>query len=365
MKDHATFLRAAASLEAPCRFLCLGGGSQEYAAEMRALADELGVASRVIWSPPRGDMPEVFNALDALVSSSAFGEGFSNVTGEAMACGTPCIVTDVGDSAWLVDDTGFTAPPRDSAALASAMRRFLGLDATRREHLTARARQRIVDHFTVPTMVGRTASLLCPSAEPAPARLLFIITALGTGGAEMMLAQLITGLDARRFSASVISLTEGGKHAAILQNAGVPVRTLGMVAGKPTARAIRRLRSLTRETDPNLIVGWMYHGNLAATLASWMGRRVPVLWNVRQSLYSLALEKRRWPSSSKRWRGSASIHAASFTTPKSAPGSTRPWVILQARPRWYLTASIQTTSSPTRRRAPACAANWVFPRTRR
>ncbi len=290
MKDYATFLRAAATLDNHCRFLCIGAGSSEYAKEMQALANELGLAGRLIWSAPRSDMPQVFNALDALVSSSAFGEGFSNVTGEAMACGVPCIVTDVGDSAWLVGDAGLSVPPRQPEALAAAMRQFLELDCAT---LKLKARQRIEENFTVPTMVQRTTELLGPRApHKAPTKLLFIITALGTGGAEMMLTQLITHLDPQKFSPHVISLTEGGKYAAILSAAGIPVHHLGMAAGKPSFSSLLRLRSLTREINPSLIIGWMYHGNLAATLASWIGRHVPVLWNVRQSLYSLALEKR-------------------------------------------------------------------------
>ncbi|MDB6005463.1 MAG: hypothetical protein JWR15_2450, partial [Prosthecobacter sp.] len=286
MKDYATFLRAAATLDKHCRFLCIGGGSNEYTQEMQALANELGLAGRLIWSAPRSDMPQILNALDALVSSSAFGEGFSNVTGEAMACGTPCIVTDVGDSAWLVSDAGLSVPPRQPAALAAAMRQFLALDPSA---LKPKARQRIEENFTVPTMVQRTTELL---DEKAPIKLLFIITALGTGGAEMMLTQLVTHLDSQKFSPHVISLTEGGKYAAILNEAGIPVHHLGMVAGKPSLSSLLRLRSITREINPALIIGWMYHGNLAATLASWIGKHVPVLWNVRQSLYSLTLEKR-------------------------------------------------------------------------
>lgn len=299
MKDYATFLRAAATLDKNCRFLCIGGGSDQYASEMQSLAADLGLGSRITWSPPRSDMPEVFNALDALVSSSAFGEGFSNVTGEAMASGTPCIVTDVGDSALLVGDAGFSVPPRQPEALAAAMRNFLVLDPGNRAGLKQKARQRIEQNFTLPAMVDRTTALLTTTktgigqgpASP-PTKLLFIITALGTGGAEMMLSQLIAHLDKQRFTASVISLTEGGKYAAILRDAGIPVHHLGMAAGRPSLGSLLRLRSLTRDIRPALIIGWMYHGNLAATLASWIGWRVPVLWNVRQSLYSLALEKR-------------------------------------------------------------------------
>lgn len=294
MKDYATFLRAAAQVPNAC-FLCVGGGSDAYATEMRALADELGLSSRVFWSAPRGDMPTVFNALDALVSSSAFGEGFSNVVGEAMACSTPCIVTDVGDSAVLVGDTGFGVPSKNVDALAAAMNRLALLPSEEKQALSRRARDRIEQQFTVDSMVQRTLTHLNPSSlipHPSLSKPLFIITALGTGGAEMMLTQLITHLDRTRFAPEVISLMAGGKHEDALRSAGIPVHTLNLEAGRPSLRALWRLRSLVKQIKPDTLVGWMYHGNLAATLASWIGVRVPVIWNVRQSLYSLALEKR-------------------------------------------------------------------------
>lgn len=286
MKDYATFLIAAVQVQ-DARFLCVGTGSEAYTQQMHSLADDLGV--KVIWSAPRKDMPAVFNALDALVSSSAFGEGFSNVTGEAMACGTPCLVTDVGDSALLVGDTGLVVPPKNADALAAAMRKFMAREKS------GSPRQRIVENFTVPQMIESTVCLIQPPAsslQPQATKLLFITTALGSGGAEMMLTQLITHLDRTRFEPQVISLTDGGKHVDTLQAAGIPVHSLGMVAGRPSLRSLMKLRQLAKQISPDLIVGWMYHGNLAATLASWIGKRAPVVWNVRQSLYSLALEKR-------------------------------------------------------------------------
>ena len=295
MKDYATFLRAAAQVKGKVKFLAIGGGTSDYGDQMRALAEQLGLSSKLIWSAPRSDMPEVFSALDALVSSSAFGEGFSNVAGEAMACGTPCIVTDVGDSARLVADTGFSVPPRDPDALAQAMQRFADLKHEDHCILAERARTRIVEHFTLPIMIERTREVIshpASSIQRPASRPLFLITALGSGGAEMMLTQLITNLDHTRFASEVITLIPGGKHTDILRAEGIPVHDLGMVAGKPSLASLLKLRRLTKQIAPDLLVGWMYHGNLAATLASWIGHRAPVIWNVRQSLYDLAYEKR-------------------------------------------------------------------------
>ena len=294
IKDHGTFFRAAVKVQGKARFLCVGGGSGAYAESVRTLAEELQLGSRLIWSDARGDMGDVFNALDVNVSSST-AEGFSNVVGEAMACGTPCIVTKVGDSAMLVGDAGIAVPSQQPEALAAAMQKFVTMSADERDGLKQKARLRIEQHFNVPLLIENTSKILlqyAPAPQKAQAKVLFVVTALGTGGAEMMLSQLTTHIDPKRFSAEVISLTDGGKYAEILHDAGISVHSLGMAAGKPSLRSLSRLRSLTQQIDPDLIVGWMYHGNLAATLASWAGKKVPVLWNVRQSLYSLALEKR-------------------------------------------------------------------------
>jgi glycosyltransferase involved in cell wall biosynthesis len=126
-----------------------------------------------------------------------------------------------------------------------------------------------------------------------PARLFFVTTGLGSGGAETMLTQIITRLDAVGHTIAVASLAAGGKHVKMLQEAGVEVHDLGMSPGKPSARGVWRLWKRASEFKPDTLIGWMYHGNLAATLMQrGRLRDVPLVWNIRQSLYSLADEKR-------------------------------------------------------------------------
>lgn len=171
MKDHATFFKAAAIVareSSEARFICIGDGPAYYKAEIKELSASLGIGDRIIWSDGRPDMPAVYNALDVLVSASSFGEGFSNVIGEAMACGVPCLVTDVGDSAWLVDETGFSVEPENPEALANAIRRFLGLPLEARLELGSRARARIEANFTVEMMVRSTREL-CFEQAASPA----------------------------------------------------------------------------------------------------------------------------------------------------------------------------------------------------
>lgn len=130
------------------------------------------------------------------------------------------------------------------------------------------------------------------SASPK-VHVLWVTTGLGAGGAEMMLCGLAGSMDAGRFRHSVVSLTSGGKYAARLRDIGADVFELDMKPGRPGPGALLRLAGIIRRSHPDVIMGWMYHGNLAALLARVMVlSSTPVIANVRQSLDSLADEKR-------------------------------------------------------------------------
>jgi glycosyltransferase involved in cell wall biosynthesis len=171
MKDHRTLLRAAALVmgEAPGAVLVLAGRGVDHGnAELAAWLAEAGLPpERVRLLGERADMERVMAAMDVLVSSSS-GESFPNVVGEAMACAVPCVVTDVGDSAMLVADTGRVVPAGDASALARAMLDMHRLGPAGRAVLGAAARDRVVARFSPDSAARRYASLyrtLCPGAE--------------------------------------------------------------------------------------------------------------------------------------------------------------------------------------------------------
>jgi glycosyltransferase involved in cell wall biosynthesis len=107
MKDHESFLAAMAQLP-DLHALLIGTGTES-----------LPVAANILRLGRRSDVARLLAAADIVVSSSAFGEGFSNALAEGMSCGLPAVATDVGDAGAIVGDTGLIVPKRDPQALAA------------------------------------------------------------------------------------------------------------------------------------------------------------------------------------------------------------------------------------------------------
>jgi glycosyltransferase involved in cell wall biosynthesis len=157
MKDHETFLRAASQLAAThgeVVFVLAGEGVSPDSAAFGALLSRTAPHARVIALGRREDVPRVAAACDVSTCSSSFGEGFPNAVIESMACGVPCVVTDVGDAGEIVGDTGLVVPRRDPAALAAGWERLLAMPAPDRVSLGARARQRVIERYTLARMVA-------------------------------------------------------------------------------------------------------------------------------------------------------------------------------------------------------------------
>jgi glycosyltransferase involved in cell wall biosynthesis len=98
-------------------------------------------------------------ALDISASASAYGEAFPMIVGEAMSCGVPCVVTDVGDSGWIVGNTGRVVPPKNPEALANAWKELIELGSEGRETLGEAARQRVIENFSLNSVVEQYEKL--------------------------------------------------------------------------------------------------------------------------------------------------------------------------------------------------------------
>lgn len=162
MKDHANFLAAAAILAAryPEAVFALAGAGTEptSSAPIDAVAAHR-LGGRVLLLGERQDLASLYTAFDIVTLPSAYGEGFPNVIGEAMACGVPCVATDVGDVAEIIGDIGVVVPPRDADALAAGWERLIALGAPGRAALGVRARARIIEHYDLAAVVGRFEAL--------------------------------------------------------------------------------------------------------------------------------------------------------------------------------------------------------------
>lgn len=151
-KNHAGFIRAAAQAlrgRSDVRFVLCGRGVDISNGELMRLIGGGNLDGHIYLLGERHDIPRLTAALDVAVSSSCYGEAFPNVVGEAMSCGVPCVVTDVGDSAAIVGDTGKVVPPGDDAALTAALLAVLAMSQAERRALGMRARQRVIDLYSL------------------------------------------------------------------------------------------------------------------------------------------------------------------------------------------------------------------------
>lgn len=155
-KDLVSFIQAAriVSCSLPdLQYVLCGDRIDPENEELVSWIKEAGLIEKFHLLGRRTDTPRITAGFDLAVSSSAYGEAFSNVVGEAMACGVPCVVTDVGDSAVIVENTGRVVPPRNPESLAAAMVEMMNLSPSERIKLGTEARERILNHYDLARIV--------------------------------------------------------------------------------------------------------------------------------------------------------------------------------------------------------------------
>ncbi len=141
MKDYPSLLTTLEKLDS---IICIVAGHE---------TEKLPKKPGLVRLGERQDTLRILRAMDVFVSTSAYGEGFSNAITEAMSCELPVVATDVGDSSRIVSDCGIIVEPGDSNALAEAIRK-LRQDPALRHELGRRARQRITEEFSLQRMVS-------------------------------------------------------------------------------------------------------------------------------------------------------------------------------------------------------------------
>lgn len=157
-KNHVGFLAAASRvlLKRPNVHFVLAGNGVDFTNEsLLRVIDSLGLGANVHLLGKRDDIPSLMAALDVLVCASTFGEAFPNVLGEGMACGIPCVVTDVGDCAEIVGNTGRVVRPEDMTNLARHIIDVVGMPKPLREQLGSQIRLRIQENFEIRAIAAR------------------------------------------------------------------------------------------------------------------------------------------------------------------------------------------------------------------
>jgi glycosyltransferase involved in cell wall biosynthesis len=168
MKDHTTFLQAARLLldsHPQTHFLLCGAEVTPENLQLSCQIETGHLQERVHLLGLRRDITRITAALDVATLSSSFGEGFSNVVGEAMACEVPCVVTDVGDSAQVVGDTGIVVPPKDPQALADGWRKLIEMGVEGRQRLGRAAREWIQQEYSLESVVTQYENLYLSLAD--------------------------------------------------------------------------------------------------------------------------------------------------------------------------------------------------------
>ena len=156
-KDHRNFVRAAERLheyQPNVHFVLCGTGVAGENEELSRWIEQAGLRDRFHLLGPRQDIPRITAALDLATTSSAYGEAFPLVIGEAMASEVPCVVTDIGDSATVVSNTGKVVPPQNPEALAAGWNEILILSLNDRSRLGKQARERIKEHYSLPMIAS-------------------------------------------------------------------------------------------------------------------------------------------------------------------------------------------------------------------
>lgn len=157
-KDHRNLLEALKIVQQQgIVFRCCLVGNQMTSdnSQLMGWISDNGLEQQIILSGLRSDIPAIMNALDIHVLSSV-AEAFPNVLCEAMACGTPCVSTDVGDAAIIIADTGWVVPPGDAVSLAHAIISAISerSNVVGWQKRRAACRDRIVNNFSVDKMVA-------------------------------------------------------------------------------------------------------------------------------------------------------------------------------------------------------------------
>lgn len=167
-KDYPTFFKAAVQCQEhmpDVHFVLCGQGLTRENDQAMRLIERSKYPNRFHLLGVRSDMPRVYSAC-TIVTLSSVSEAFPLTLGEAMACGTPCVATNVGDCREIIGDTGRVVAPGNPTRLARAWEELLILDERELEERGIQARERIETVFSMERCVQRYEEVYREMAPP-------------------------------------------------------------------------------------------------------------------------------------------------------------------------------------------------------
>ena len=282
----------------PVTLLMVGRDLDEGNGDLTDLIARTGGGEALRLLGNREDVADLARAADLHVLASIGAEGFPNAVAETMLSATPNVVTDVGDAALVVGDTGWVVPPRDPERLADAVevayREFARSPDKWAERRSA-ARDRIVREFPLDRMIdtyeavwrgiapvgaGQDVAAIAASPDRKPLRVLHVINTLAVGGAETLLYRLVTTDPFNEHV--VVSLGSPAAYSARLQERGILVHHLRVDSPGAAARGALRLNAIVRKSDADVVQCWMYRSNVFGGLIGKAAGK-PVVWGVHNA----------------------------------------------------------------------------------
>ncbi len=294
VKDLPTFFKAAGHLQHQvpnAHFVMCGGAEENLEPAALEAYKAMPHPEQVRFTSFIKD-PERLYPSFSLLSLCSQSEALPMVLLEAMACGVPCVATDVGDCKDVIGETGLVVPKGDAPALANAWLMMIRRIHFNRADIAVTVRRRVEEEFSIDRVARRyeeTYESLLPEAKPKrlaanePTPVMHVITSLWLGGAETMLCQLLEHTDRRKFTPIVVSLRPAAELAERVKAAGVRLICLNMEpTPKDMLRGLRELKRVMRKFRPALVQTWMYHADLMGSIAArTLSPRPPVIWNIQ------------------------------------------------------------------------------------
>ena len=160
MKGYTIFSKSAKRLLKKyknIKFFSIGDGDENIKKECERILGDYN-NTKFIWLGRQKNVENFYSGFDIASSSSSFGEGFSNSIAEAMSCGVPCVVTDVGDSRIIVGDCGKVVIPNSVDEFSKGLEELMQKDLKK---LGECSRKRIVENFSIEKMVKKTERIIC------------------------------------------------------------------------------------------------------------------------------------------------------------------------------------------------------------